>query len=160
MDEAREKFADLLDAHRRILYKVSNLYCRNADDREDLTQEIAVQLWRSYSSFDERCRFSTWMYRVAINTAISFARREGTRAKHIVSTDERLLNVAGPVREPDELRLLHDFIDRLAPLDKALILLYLDGNSYREISEVLGITETNASTRVNRLRQTMKNELR
>ena len=78
-------FEALLDEHKCILYKICHLYCRNPDDREDLAQEIAVQLWRSFDTFDPRLRFSTWMYRVALNVAISFYRRESVRTRHVVS---------------------------------------------------------------------------
>ncbi len=87
-----ERFQNLLEEHKKILYKICNLYCKNRDDREDLAQEIAIQLWRSFPSFDERCRFSTWMYRIALNVAISFYRREDTRTRYIFSDNERLLH--------------------------------------------------------------------
>ncbi len=154
----RMEFDELLVSHKRILYKICNLYCRNEADREDLAQEIIVQLWQAYPRFDERCRFSTWMYRVALNVAISFARNEGRRSAHQGVFDEAVLDVAAPVAS-DAMSLLHTFIGRLGDLDKALILLYLDGNIYAEMTEVLGISETNASTRISRLKSVMKKEM-
>lgn len=88
----QERFQTLLDEHKRILYKVCHSYCRNRDDREDLAQEIIVQLWRSFGRFDEGYRFSTWMYRVALNVAISFYRRETTRTRYVISDDEKVLD--------------------------------------------------------------------
>src|SRR5271155_1987706 len=88
----QEQFQSLVDEHRKILYKICNSYCRNRDDREDLAQEIVVQLWRSFKTYDGRCQFSTWMYRVALNVAISFYRREGVRTGH--GRAEPLLEVA------------------------------------------------------------------
>jgi RNA polymerase sigma factor (sigma-70 family) len=88
----QERFQALLDEHKRILYKVCHSYCRNRDDGEDLAQEIIVQLWRSFGRFDERYRFSTWMYRIALNVAISFYRRESTRTRHVISDDEKVLD--------------------------------------------------------------------
>src|SRR5690349_11632993 len=82
--ELQERFQAQVEAHKKILYKVCNSYCKNRDDREDLAQEIILQLWRSFGTFDARCLFSTWMYRIALNVAISFTRREGTRNQHVV----------------------------------------------------------------------------
>jgi len=144
---------------KKILYKVCNSYCRNHDDREDLAQEIIVQLWRSFGSFDARCLFSTWMYRIALNVAISFDRRENTRTRYVLSDQERLLNARDETaNQSAEMQSLHQFIERLEPLNKALVLLYLDGNSYQEIADVLGISETNVATKISRLKQTMRQE--
>ncbi len=155
----QDRFQALVDEHKKILYKVCNLYCRNRDDRDDLAQEIVVQLWRSFASFDGRCQFSTWMYRIALNVAISFYRRESTRARHLISDSERLLNaVDETATQSEELQLLYQFIAGLDPLNKALVLLYLDGNSYQEIANVLGISETNVATKISRLKNTMKQE--
>lgn len=161
MPEDQERFQALLDNHRGILYKVCYSYCRNRDDREDLAQEIVVQLWCSFRRFDKRFRFSTWMYRIALNVAISYARRESTRARHMISDEARILTAADEAKsQPEELGLLYRFIERLDELNKALALLYLDGNSYEEIAGVLGISETNVATKINRLKNSMKRELR
>src|SRR5258708_35393151 len=88
--ESQERFQSLIEEHRKILYKVCNSYCRNRDDREDLAQEIVIQLWQAFAGFDGRCRFSTWMYRIALNVAISFYRRESTPTRHVFLDDEKL----------------------------------------------------------------------
>jgi RNA polymerase sigma-70 factor (ECF subfamily) len=156
----QERFQSLVDEHKKMLYKVCNSYCRNRDDREDLAQEIIVQLWRSFGTFDERCRFSTWMYRIALNIAISFYRRESTRTRRVVSDDERLLNaVDEKACQPPEIQALYQFIDGLEPLNRALVLLYLDGHSYRDMAEVLGISETNVATKISRLKQEIRQKL-
>jgi RNA polymerase sigma factor (sigma-70 family) len=158
--ELQGRFQTLVEEHKKILYKVCNSYCRNRDDREDLAQEITVQLWRSFAKFDERYRFSTWMYRIALNVAISFYRRETTRTRHVISDEERLLEAIDDTQsQPEDIRLLYQFIGTLDPLSKALVLLYLDGNNYQEIAEVLGISETNVATKISRLKKTMKQEL-
>jgi RNA polymerase sigma factor (sigma-70 family) len=157
----QERFQTLVDEHKKILYKVCSSYCRNWDDREDLAQEIIVQLWRSFGSFDARCRFSTWMYRIALNVAISFYRRENTRRRYALSDDEQLLNaIDETANQSEEVQVLYQFIDGLDPLNKALVLLYLDGSSYQEMAEVLGISETNVATKISRLKQTMRQEFR
>jgi RNA polymerase sigma factor (sigma-70 family) len=160
MPAVQERFQSLLNEHKKILYKVCNVYCKNRDDREDLAQEIVVQLWRSFASFDERCRFSTWMYRIALNVAISSYRRENARTRHVLSDNDQLLNaIDETANQSDEIRILYQYIDGLDPLNRALVLLYLDGNSYLEMAEVLGISETNVATKIGRLKKTMKEEV-
>jgi RNA polymerase sigma factor (sigma-70 family) len=157
--DLQEMFQDRVEQHKKILYKVCNAYCRDRDSREDLAQEIMFQLWRSFGKFDGRCQFSTWMYRIALNVAISFYRSESTRTRHVFSDEQRLLEaVVEPERQPEEVRLLYVFIAELDPLSRALILLYLDGNNYQEIAEVLGISETNVATKISRLKSKMKQE--
>ena len=158
--DLQEKFQDRVEQHKKILYKVCNVYCRDRDSREDLAQEIMFQLWRSFGKFDGRCQFSTWMYRIALNVAISFFRSERTRTRHVFSDEERLLQaVVEPDRQPEEIQLLYEFIAELDPLSRALILLYLDGNAYQEIAEILGISETNVATKISRLKSRMKQKV-
>lgn len=159
--DLQETFQDRVEQHKKILYKVCNAYCRDRDSREDLAQEIMFQLWRSFGKFDGRCQFSTWMYRIALNVAISFYRSESTRTRHVFSDEQRLLQaVVEPESQPEELRLLYEFIAALDPLSRALILLYLDGNDYQQIAEILGISETNVATKISRLKSKMRQEFR
>jgi RNA polymerase sigma-70 factor (ECF subfamily) len=158
-EAVQERFQTLVEEHKKILYKVSNSYCKNPGDRDDLAQEIIVQLWRSFAAFDGRARFSTWMYRIALNVAISFYRRERVRTRHVISGSDQLLEVADEAASrPEEVQVLYQWIGRLDPLNKALALLYLDGNNYQEIADVLGISETNAATKISRLKQTLRQE--
>jgi RNA polymerase sigma factor (sigma-70 family) len=158
--ELQERFAARIDQHKKILWKICTMYCKNRDDREDIAQEILIQLWRSFKSFDDRCRFSTWMYRVALNVAISFYRRDKVRTRHVMAAGPHLLETVQAVEEQSEdVRLLYQWIEGQAPLNKALVMLYLDGNSYQEIADVLGITQTNVATKINRLKQIMKRDL-
>jgi RNA polymerase sigma-70 factor (ECF subfamily) len=158
--DAAAQFGELLQRHRGIVLKVANTYCRNHADRDDLTQEIAAQLWRSFPRFDAGRTFSTWMYRIALDVAISFVRSRQVRERHTVALDERLHDTAGENRADPEaegrIALLYAFIDCLDPLNRALLLLYLDERSYREIADVLGITETNVATKIGRLKQRLK----
>ena len=159
--ESHPRFEELVQAHRGILFKVCNSYCRDRDDREDLAQEVVVQLWRSFARYDERQRFSTWMYRVALNVAISFYRRERSRTRHVVSSDERLLDVTDErAGASEQLLALREAVTRLAPLDRALVLLHLDGFSHAEIGDVLGISPSNAGTRLDRIKQRLRETLR
>ena len=160
IDSPQERFQSLLEHHRKIVFKVANMYCRNVEDRRDLAQDIYVQAWRSFGSYDATRSFTTWMYRVALNVAISSVRSAGRRERDTVSLDDRSLDVAddrATPNEPDErVRALHDVIDRLDALNRALMLLYLEERSYRDIAEVLGMTETNVATKLNRLKQRIR----
>jgi len=156
----QERFLSLLDEHKKILYKVSASYCRNLADRQDLVQEITAQLWRSFDRYDSSYSFSTWMYRIALNVAISFYRSESRRTRNTVPAGESILEIAddrGAV-EPDDHLVLHDLIGQLDELDRALVILFLDGNRYDTIAEILGISETNVGTKLNRIKQKLRRD--
>jgi RNA polymerase sigma-70 factor (ECF subfamily) len=161
--DAEAQFAELLERHRGIVFKVAATYCRNRADREDVAQEIVTQLWRAFPKFDAtRGKFSTWMYRIALNVAISFVRSNSMRERHTVALDETHdFEDSSPVsaEEDERVRLLHAFIDRLDSLNRALLLLYLDDRSHRDIAAILGITETNVATKISRLKQRFAREM-
>src|ERR1035438_8711289 len=134
--DLQETFQHLVEEHKKILYKVCNSYCRDRDSRDDLAQEITIQLWRSFGKFDGRCRFSTWMYRIALNVAISYYRSESTRTRHVISDEQHLLETVDETEsQPEDIRLLYQFIEGLDPLNKALILLYLDRSEERRVGK-------------------------
>ena len=157
----QRQFEALLQAHRGIVFKVASVYARGREDRNDLAQEIAVQLWRSFASFDAaRARFSTWMYRVALNVAISHV-RQAARDERLEPLDAGHLELPGEtdVAQPDErLAALYAFIGQLDPLNRALILLYLEDRSYADIAQVLGISETNVATKIGRIKQRLRGQ--
>lgn len=162
-DSLREHFQTLLECHRGIVFKVANTYCRHAEDPRDLAQEISAQLWKAFPSYDESRLFSTWMYRVALNVAISFARSNGERERQSIALDD---TTAEPIHDGDALlesddgmRALYRFIAQLDALNRALLLLYLDEKSQRDIAEILGISETNVATKIGRLKQRIRNDL-
>lgn len=152
------RFESLLGRHRGIVFKVAHAYCRHAEDRRDLEQEIAAHLWKAFPKYDPARSFPTWMYRIALNVAISFVRGVARRPPPVPLDDTA---VAAPdVAEPDDrVRALHRFLDRLDHLNRALLLLHLDDHSYRDIADVLGISETNVGTKLNRLKQRLRDEL-
>lgn len=157
-EAARTQFQTLLAQHWGIVLKVAYSYGRTAEDRDDLAQEIALQLWRSFPRYDDNRKFSTWMYRVALNVAISDW-RHGKREPPMASIDgdEAIQLIAPPTPEPDErIAALNRLIAELDPLNRALMLLYLEERPYREIAEVLGISETNVATKINRLKQRIR----
>jgi RNA polymerase sigma factor (sigma-70 family) len=155
------QFRELLERHRGIVFKVASTYCRDPHDRADLVQEISTQLWRAFPRYDGVRTFSTWMYRIALNVAISFRRSDGHHERHLVAFDTQLHDVAatGTEDSDDRVRALYRFIDALDPLNRALLLLYLEERSYREIAEILGLTETNVATKIARLKQRLRNDL-
>lgn len=160
--DAQDVFSERLDAHRGIVLKVAATYARDAHDRDDLAQEIATQLWRAWPGYDPSRSFSTWMYRIALNTAIDFVRGNARRLRHSVPFEEASHDATDP--HPDHetqasLRVLHRFIDTLEPLNRALLVLYLEDRSTREIAEILGIGESNVTTKISRLKQRIRDHV-
>ena len=159
----QHRFESLLREHRKIVLKVAAIYARHAEDRRDLEQEIYAQLWRSFAGFDERrAKLSTWMYRVALNVAISSVRRAGPfSGRHESLDDAHLERFAGDdpnIDEDQRLTALHAFIGRLDPFNRALILLHLEARGYAEIADILGITETNVATKINRIKLKLRDQ--
>ena len=161
--DAQLQFSTLLEQHRGIVLKVAHSYAWNPDDRAELAQAIAAQAWRAFSGYDPGRRFSTWLYRIALNVSISFARGDGLRRGHAVPLDEDAHELADAAASDParalQVRALQAFIAALPPLDRALLLLYLEDRGYREIADILGISQTNVSTRISRLKQRIRNEL-
>ena len=158
-----ERFLRLLEEHQRILYKVANIYCAGAEDRRDLVQEMVIQLWRSFPRYDDQLKFSTWMYRIAMNVAISFLRGEGRRSRDTVALEQidvidtaaadRVMGEAG-----DDVRLLRQLVSQLDEMSRALILLYLEGYNHGEIAEILGTSATNVGTRIHRIKNRLRDQ--
>lgn len=158
MTSVNEQFVELVQQHAGILHKVTNAYCRERHDREDLAQEIVLQLWRSFARYDRALRFSTWMYRIAMNVAISHFRAVRTRGGEALPLDEVAAIPDGTdPAAADDTRLLYDLIRELDELNRALVVLYLDGYSHTEIAGVLGLTPSNVATRVNRIKDQLRN---
>lgn len=162
LEQRQLGFQALLERHRGIVLKIAHTYCREPEERRDLAQEIAAQLWKAFPAWDAARPFATWMYRIALNTAISQVRAGTWRERHVALEDHPVepAHDADAERESDDgIRALHGVIDRLAALDRALLLLYLDERSQREIAEILGISESNVATKIGRLKLRIRNEL-
>jgi len=156
------EFTARLAEHRGIIHRVANAYAFSPEERDDLVQEICLQLWRSFPRYDRERLFSTWMYRVALNTAISYGRATRARTRRQVSLDdvtEGPTAVARANEDDDRLGSLHRYLRTLPKLERALVILYLEDRTYREIAEVLGISETNVGTKINRLKAQMRHEM-
>ncbi len=160
-ERSEPHFLELLQLHRKIVLKVASMYCWDPEERRDLAQEIVLQLWRAYPSYDQERAFSTWMYRIALNVAISSARRSARRGLEVPfdETANDVIDATSGAGPDDRVEALYRYMQTLAPLDRALVMLYLDERSYREIADVLGISETNVATKINRLKQRMRRDV-
>lgn len=162
MDKDRAaNFLVIVENNKGILFKVANSYCRNIEDRKDLVQEIILQLWKSFENYNEKFKFSTWIYRISLNVAISFYRKENSRKRisNPITTDIFDFSDTEISDEKEtNLGILNHIISELNDLNKALMLLYLDKKSYKEISEIIGISETNVATKIGRIKSKLKKE--
>lgn len=160
---AKENFISILKEHKRLLYKITYSYCRNSDDRKDLEQEIIIQLWLSLKNYKREYKLSTWIYKIALNVAISYYRRDVKRKETNVAYDETIFQIAVEENATEEnihkTELLYTFINQLDELNKAIIILYLEDKSYKEISEIMGLTETNVATKINRIKGKLKERI-
>jgi RNA polymerase sigma-70 factor (ECF subfamily) len=155
---ASTDFTELLRAHRGIILKVSASYCRSRDERDDLAQEIAAALWQSWPAYEPARTFSTWMYRIALNVAISHRRRAQHREHEVLGeADVELVGAADvDIEAQQRFEVLQRAIRLLTPVNRALLLLQLDGCSQRECAEVLGTSEGNVATRLGRIKDQLR----
>jgi RNA polymerase sigma-70 factor, ECF subfamily len=153
--ERQNRFQSHLDTHRGILIRVVSTYAHRPEDQQDLAQDIMLQLWRAYERYDPRRQFSTWMYQVALNTAISWFRKHHLRTRHHAEP-ERLEDIAQSASISIESHALSLMIQSLSELDRALLILYMEDHSASEIGEVLGLSPSNVATKINRLKQQLR----
>lgn len=159
--ELEHKFVTELEDNQNIVHKVCSLYTNDRDSHNDLFQEITIQLWKAYPKFRGEAKFSTWMYRVALNTAITLYRKSKKRVK---TQDYESVIFKIRAEEYDEteelqLKLMYKAVKQLGDIDKALVFLYLEDKDYSEISETLGISEVNARVKMNRIKNKLRNIL-
>lgn len=155
-----QTFLAVIEANKGIIYKVANSYCNHEDNKKDLIQEIMIQLWLSFPKYDEQYRITTWMYRIALNVSISFYRKENRRdaINHPLPGEMLYLQEEEAGTTADAIEQLYRFIRELKEIDRAIMLLYLEGSPQQEIAEVLGLSTTNVSTKVSRIKQQLKKE--
>ena len=157
MKEKEQEFLTRIESHKGILYKVSKMYMDNYDDQQDLFQEIVCQLWKSYDSFRNESQFSTWMYRVAVNTAIVFLRKEKRKVDKYEIASENIKDDEGDSHiKESQLDHFYKAVQKLEKIDKAIIFYQLEGFSHKEIGENLGISEGNARVKLNRAKEKLK----
>lgn len=156
--ERHQLYLDILEKHKGIVFKVARSYCSNEFDREDLVQEILAQIWRSLDTYNDAFKVTTWMYRVALNVAISFYRKDKSVAYKHTEVEDRLLtyDMVQESENEQNLSALYAFINELNDIDKAVLLMYLEGENQAEIAANLNITISNVSTKISRIKQKLK----
>lgn len=154
-------FAQLMEQHKGIVYKIVNSYCQHKDERQDLAQEILTTMWLAFENYNEEYKFSTWMYRIALNVAISYYRKDSKREDKPNANQECIVHIADLSQDgerSEEIKQLYAFISQLDKLNKAIMLLYLESESYENIASSLGISKTNVATRIGRIKETLKHK--
>ena len=156
--ELSQKFHQIIEQHKGILFKVAKTYCRNDDDRQDLLQEVMIQVWKSLPKYNDTFAITAWLYRICLNVAISFYRKSATRQNFNVPLVEELTSIREEEsnQKQEQLSLLEKFISELDDLDKALMLLYLEDKSYAEMSEIMGLSVSNVGTKLGRIKEKLK----
>lgn len=158
--ERKQHFQNIIEQHKGILYKVARAYCPNEEDRQDLIQEIMIQVWQSIHRYNNQFKISTWFYRISLNVAISFYRKSTTRANKYTILSEQTAQIPIEDKTADEiqLNLLEQFISELKEIDKGLMILYLEDKSHAEIAEILGMSISNVGTKIGRIKNRLKTQ--
>lgn len=154
-----ETFEEILNKHKGIIFRIVNYYCKDADDKKDLEQEILFQIWLSYKKYNQEFAWSTFIYRIALNVSIGFYKKQKRQKDKFSSVNlfiETYVQDETPLVIDEDLRMLNEFIFQLNDINKALMILYLQEKSYTEIALILGISATNISTKINRLKNQLK----
>lgn len=151
-EEQKQLFEKIIGQHKGILFKVAHTYCQNETDRQDLIQEMLLQIWQSLHKYNNQFKISTWLYRISLNVAISFYRKNRTRINHYITFNEQPIQTENETKDEKELELLQQFISELKEIDKALIILYLENKNHSEIAKILGMTTSNVGTKVGRIK--------
>ncbi len=158
---SEEQFISVVKENEGLVYKVAKLYTSAKEDEQDLYQEIIYQLWKSFSSFRNESKISTWMYRIALNTAIANLNKAKKRGIQL-PVDETLLNRSdySDTSKQERVDELYSQIKKLDPIEKGIILLHLEGNTYDEIAAITGFTSTNVGTRLGRIKQKIISQIK
>jgi RNA polymerase sigma-70 factor (ECF subfamily) len=157
-DHSEQDFIDRVMNHQSIVHKVCSLYCDTEEDRKDLFQEILINLWKSYSSFRGQSKFSTWMYRVALNVALQQIRKDGQNKEYTLLPGEldRFLMPREQYPLQEEKHLMYKAIKQLNEVERAVIMLYLDEKGNEEIAEIIGISQNYVRVKMTRIRKKLK----
>lgn len=158
-DQIKDQFLGVLEKNIGVIIKISRVYTKLVQDREDLINDITLELWKSFRKFNGNSKISTWIYRVALNTSMNYKRKK-KKDTLFSSINDFKIETLEWLNEQDnssESEILYQCIDELNELNKAIILLYLDGNSHDDISEITGISKTNVGTRIGRIKEQIRN---
>lgn len=153
--QQEKEFISLVEAHKRIIYKVCYMYASDRENLNDLYQEVVINLWKAFPRFRGECEASTWVYRIGLNTCISFFRKSKSRPEVVPITVD-LEAFADEEDQTARLNELYRMINSLNQLERALILLWLEERSYQEIAEIIGISRNNVAVKLNRIREKLK----
>jgi RNA polymerase sigma-70 factor (ECF subfamily) len=158
--DKKEAFITAITENQGLIYKVASVYTNSIEDRNDLTQEIIYQLWKSFETFKQKSSLSTWMYRVAMNVAI-YHLKKSKRKIPTVHLDEQVLDFHEIDKSEieEKWQMLKRHIDDLNLLDKGIVLLYLENKSYEEIAQIIGISATNVGTKISRIKEKLKEKI-
>ncbi|MBP6183940.1 MAG: sigma-70 family RNA polymerase sigma factor [Saprospiraceae bacterium] len=162
MNDATQKkfFREVIEQHQGILHKVARSYCKDEEDKQDLIQEMLIQIWQSIPRYNNDYKISTWLYRIALNVAISFYRKNTQRQKPTLVNPHQAENIhpAEQSEADQQVQILLQFINELKVIDKALMLLHLEEKSYKEIADITGLSETNVATKIGRIKIQLKHK--
>jgi RNA polymerase sigma-70 factor (ECF subfamily) len=155
----KDQFLDILEKNIGIIIKIARAYSQTLSDKEDLINDITLELWKSFGRFRGDSKISTWIYRIALNTSMNYKRKREKDRLLFLDDLKQIENLSWLIEQPDSSHseILYQCIDELNQLNKAIILLYLDGNSHDEISDITGISRTNVGTRISRIKEQIKN---
>jgi len=159
-DPLDDSFIQQINQNLGIAHKVCRLYFTDADDRDDVLQEMMYQLWRSYPGFGGRSKFSTWMYSVCLNTALTYRRKDKKQKNESLSQMHHQIAETPSGDKSEAITLLFDAIATLPPVNKAIVLLYLENMSYEEIANITGLSKSNVSVRLVRIKKELEIELK
>ena len=161
MDKSDTTFETLIFENQHLIHKICHMYEQTEDDRTDLFQEITIQLWKSYPTFEHKSKFSTWLYRVALNTALTQKRNEKRKPSTNSLSDQEMYipNSESSDSKDEELQALRLAITKLNAIDRAIIFLYLEEKSYQEIADIIGITPKNVGVKLVRIKAKLLNLL-
>ncbi|MFD1293304.1 RNA polymerase sigma factor [Lutibacter holmesii] len=159
--QKQQNFIKLIKENEGIIYKITLVYAFNEEDQKDLYQEIVYQLWKSFDSFRGGSKISTWMYRIALNTSITSLKKEKRKGEQVSFNNDLLdrIDQIDTIME-DRIKLLYSHIKQLNTVEKGVILLYLEGKNYDEIAAITGFTSSNVGTRLNRIKQKLKSQIK
>lgn len=156
MESLKKDFVNQISENQRLIHKVCNVYCYTSEDRKDLFQDIVLQLWRAYPSFKGAAKFSTWLYRIALNTAISQIRKQKMKLVGLSALASDNLLADDTQGKIEKQQLLNSLIGTLNNIDKSIILLYLEEKSYEEIALIMGMSQSSISVRLVRIKRKLE----
>ena len=158
-DNIEQAFTQMIAEHQGIIHKVCGIYCPRPDERRDLFQDILLQLWRAYPSFKGNSKVSTWMYRIALNTAITQFRKQKRRPvlRQMPAHNFEMPDPPNDTIVEERLSSLHRAIAKLNQIEKAIVMLHLDEHSYQQIAQIMGISESNVGVKLHRIKNKLKN---